>query len=176
MRVVEGDLGGLGHGVAGSGDQLLVAGEQRVGRERHDVIDVDLGQEALDHLGELGAEEDHLRFGVLEDVLDLAGHQSEVDRHEDRAQLADGEEQFEDVARVVGEDRDAIALLDAEAVTERVGHGVGAAVEVAVAQAAAGGLVDHGGLLGGVHRPAAQPITMVHRVILQNAVQASEQG
>ncbi|MNK78644.1 hypothetical protein D3C87_982850 [compost metagenome] len=161
--IVQVDLGGLRDVRSGHGEQLLVRGQKAVLVEGDHVLQRELGQDRLHRALELGAEEEEARLGVLEDVLELGLDQAVIEGHHEGAELAQREEEFEGLGAVVGQDRDAITLPDAIAVAQGGSELVGALVEAPVRQPAAGGHVDEGGLLGGVERPAAQPVTKVHR-------------
>ena len=80
-------------------------------------------RDGLDERREVAVEEDDLRGGVAEDVLDLVRRQADVDRVEDGARLDDAVVRLEQVVRVEGDERHAVAGRDAE-LDEGVGEPV----------------------------------------------------
>ena len=74
-----------------------------------------------------------LRTAVIQDVVEVIGHESEVERHQDRTQQRRAEERFEDSVTVLREDCDAGALLDAER-SHRVRPAVHPFAELAISQ------------------------------------------
>ena len=80
--------------------------------------------------------------GVIEDVLEIAALQPEVQGHQDRADLAGGVETLEKVMRVGTQDPDPVAFADSQG-EQGVGKLVYASLQIAVVEAH--GTVDDGG-------------------------------
>ena len=97
-------------------------GRQRVGDRR-------------DHLDVFGADDEHGRGRVGDDLDDLWRGQPPVHRHRDGADLARTEEQLEELQRVLAEIADALAAPDAGG-AERAGDLVRAQVELGERQPA----------------------------------------
>ena len=85
---------------------------------------------------------EHLGAGVRDDVLELGDGEAPVERHVDGAELGAGELELETVGRVVGESRDAVALLDVELVAKRMRQPRGALLHLGVGEAASRVQVD----------------------------------
>ncbi len=124
---------------AGPEEEPLIGG----GAEDETVLDRDLAQ----GLVELGVDEEHGRAGVLDDVADLLGIETEVHGHQDPPEHADPEQADQEAGGVGRDDGDAVVLRDAQ-VVEGGGQAARPLREGRVreaAEAAAGGarLVDH---------------------------------
>ena len=105
-------------GAAGDEGLVLVAGDP-AGLTLHDHetrTHGELRRKLLDERREVRVKEDDPRPGVLQDVRDLGWREPDVDRVEDRPGLEDAVVRLEQVVGVVGDERDAVAGLDAEAV------------------------------------------------------------
>ena len=92
-------------------------------------------RDALDERREVAVEEDDLRRGVVEDVLDLVRRQADVDRVEHGARLDHAVVRLEQVVGVEGDERHPVAGRDAE-LDERVGEAVRPGRECAVGELA----------------------------------------
>lgn len=87
--------------------------------------------------GEIVAGVERLHPAVIDDVGELVGGGSRREGDDDRADLAGGEEEVEDLDAVEGEETEAVAWLDA--VGKQCGRGaLGARVEIGVRIAVAG--------------------------------------
>jgi hypothetical protein len=75
-----------------------------------------LALDGLHGVLELGVDEQDAGPGVLDDVADLVGHQTEVDRHEDPPGTGHAVQGRQQPGRVVAEHRDPLADADAELV------------------------------------------------------------
>ena len=88
-----------------------------VAAEHEPVGGVDVGERFV----ELGVDEEHGGAGLLDDVADLVGVETEVDRHDDAPVPGDREQGDEEAGAVVRHDRDPFAGTDPESV-EAGGH------------------------------------------------------
>jgi hypothetical protein len=79
-----------------------------------DLADAQRLGEPFDGRNELGPDEQHLRFAVVDDVRELARRESPIDRRHHRAGLRRAQQQLEIEIRVLAEVRDAIARTHAE--------------------------------------------------------------
>ena len=88
-----------------------------VGADDQLVLALDVGH----RVGQLGIDQQHPRPGMGDDVLDLLGDESEVDRHEHPTRPGDPEQRREQPGRVVADHRHPFADADAQRV-EPSGH------------------------------------------------------
>ena len=95
---------------------------------------VHIGADLIDEVEELGVDEDDLRAGVFEHVLEVGRDQAVVHRHDDRADGGGGVEGLEELVRVGGDDADAVAFADS-GVEQRVGLLIDAGVELGPGEA-----------------------------------------
>src|SRR5262249_51832965 len=116
-------------------------------------------------VGEVRADEEEARGAVAEDAGQLGRGEPDVERGEDRAELAAGEEQVEVLDAVEGEDRDAVAAADPHA-AQGVGEAGGAGVELRPDVAPAAIPVEERLALGRQQRPPSNPIADEHRSAL----------
>ena len=98
-------------------------------------------------LGGGGIVQEEAGAAVGEDGRQLRGSLAPVERHQDRARLAAGEQHLEEGWRVVAEDRDPLAASDAEPLQRR-GATLGAIVERGEGEAAACVVLLEGDRLG----------------------------
>ena len=82
----------------GDGDEVLNRGQ--------------VGADVIDHVRELGVDEDDLRAGVLQHVLEVGRDQPVVHRHDDRADRGGRVEGLQELVRVGRDDADAVAFAD----------------------------------------------------------------
>ena len=87
----------------------------------------DLGVEA-------GRGEADARAGMFEDVAELGAVQLGIGRHRGEAGVPDAEEQFEISRRILGDDRDAVAGREPEALAQGAGQPRGARRQFAVSR------------------------------------------
>ena len=114
-------VGGGGAGELAEAVHPLVVGQADVGGRAVDEEHVlEVGREverAGDALEALLVGDEHLGAGVLQAVLDLVGGPPPVEAHEDGALLDGGPEREAPLGVVLAEDGDAVALLEAVAIS-----------------------------------------------------------
>ncbi len=124
----------------GQRDQRLVVAPVRVrraGAEQHVAAGLDrqFGADAVDQRAQFVLHDERARLAVADDVRRLGAGEAEVDRHRHQAGARQRDVDLEPLQRVVGQQRDAIALDEAQA-QQRVGQRTGAFVPRDVAQRA----------------------------------------
>ena len=105
----------------------------RVGGGRcvaNEFIDCPHRRGARAHRGEFRGRDDRARFGIVDDVPDLALTIQDVDRDDDDAELQAREPEIDDLDPVGEQQRESVARLEPSR-DERVRDGVAAAVEIA---------------------------------------------
>ena len=73
-----------------------------------------LRPDLVNQVFESGLNDDYLGLTVVENVLEIGGHQTEVEGHENGPQSGCSEECFQHAMAILREDRDAIALRNSQ--------------------------------------------------------------